>query len=380
MARGRRLRVALLPGGLPVSYTVELANAISAEADVLLVVLGNPVEPESALQLADLRPRVRLYATRPVSRPFARPRNLSILLEIVQELRRFRPDILHVQEGDWLALLCHILCRPGALVTTIHDIELLGGQRSLGGRIVRFYFIRRSARIFVHGRSLRASFLAGTRLPETHVHAIPMGVHNIAPLLKLHDETPEDGSSALLFGWINYRKGLDWLVRAEPLVAKEIPSVRFIVAGRASPSDPHIVRCKSLIQDPARYEFHLHYITAREALHLFRRAAVVVLPYVLGSQSGVVPIAYQFRKPVVATNVGGLPELVEDGATGKIVPPRDPPALARAIIELLSDPELRHRLGEAGYEKLRTEMSWARISELTLGVYGEALRASRTRT
>ena len=70
---------------------------------------------------------------------------------------------------------------------------------------------------------------------------------------------------------------------------------------------------------------------------LFQQASVVALPYIEASQSGVVPLAYMHMKPVVATTVGGLPEMVDDGRTGYLVPPRDEQALATAVVRLLRD-------------------------------------------
>jgi glycosyltransferase involved in cell wall biosynthesis len=77
-----------------------------------------------------------------------------------------------------------------------------------------------------------------------------------------------------------------------------------------------------------------------------QQASLVVCPYIDASQSGVVLTAYAFNKPVVATNVGGIPEYIEDGVTGKIVPLKNPEALADAIIDLLSNADLRNQMSE----------------------------------
>ena len=75
--------------------------------------------------------------------------------------------------------------------------------------------------------------------------------------------------------------------------------------------------------------------------------------------------------PVVATKVGGVPELVEDGVTGFLVPPRDPQALAKALQRLIDDPELRRRMGEAGREKALREFTLDRMLRESEGVYGK---------
>jgi len=109
----------------------------------------------------------------------------------------------------------------------------------------------------------------------------------------------------------------------------------------------------------------------------FGESSVVVLPYIDASQSGVVPIAYSFSRPVVATTVGGLPSVVEDGVTGLLVPPRDERALADALITLLEDEELRHKMGAAGRSKLEREWAPEVIGPQHIDVYERALRTRR---
>ena len=106
---------------------------------------------------------------------------------------------------------------------------------------------------------------------------------------------------------------------------------------------------------------------------LFQKAGVVVFPYKDASQSGVVPLAYAFKKPVIITNVGSLPEVVDDGITGYIIPPGDTQKLANAIINLLKDDEKRKQMGENAYKKATEELSWDRIAETTIKVYQKAL-------
>ena len=123
---------------------------------------------------------------------------------------------------------------------------------------------------------------------------------------------------------------------------------------------------------PERFVVHNEYVTEARRSELFRQASLVVLPYIEASQSGVVPIAYSFMKPVVATTVGGLPDVVEDGRTGYLVAPRDERALADAIVRLLHDDTLRAQMGAHGKRKVDAEWAPSVVAGQTLAVYVRA--------
>ena len=124
-------------------------------------------------------------------------------------------------------------------------------------------------------------------------------------------------------------------------------------------------RLDRLIKEPLPRNVDLrnHLIGDEEAVDLFSRCGLVVLPYIEASQSALVAAAYFFRKPVVVTSVGALPEYVVDGETGWVIPPNDPYVLAETMRAALGDPARLRRMGEAGrqwYERQR------RFEEATL--------------
>ena len=101
-----------------------------------------------------------------------------------------------------------------------------------------------------------------------------------------------------------------------------------------------------------------------EAIELFRRCGLLVLPYVDATQSALIAAAYYFHKPVVVTRAGALPEYVADGLTGRVVEPGHPAALARCLDEMLNDPARLARMGTAGrawYESHRAAEEHALI-------------------
>jgi glycosyltransferase involved in cell wall biosynthesis len=258
------------------------------------------------------------------------------------------------------------------LVLTVHDPSRhLGDQ---GAQKTPQWLIDlgtyRAAQVIVHAPQLKEELVGRLRLRSDHVHVVSTvlrGDDSAAPGVGERDGT------ILFFGRIWPYKGLDYLIRAEPLITKEIPHARIVIAGEGEDFD----RYRRMMLHPEKFVVYNHYIPDQRRAELFREASVVALPYVEASQSGVIPIAYRLGKPVVATAVGGLPELVEDGRTGFLVPPRDERQLANAIVRLLRDSSLRHKFGAVGKQKIETQCSPDAVALKTFKIYQEVLKAPR---
>jgi glycosyltransferase involved in cell wall biosynthesis len=106
---------------------------------------------------------------------------------------------------------------------------------------------------------------------------------------------------------------------------------------------------------------------------LFDSARVVATPYIRATQSGVAHLAYTFGRPVVASAVGDLPDVIQDDVTGLLVAPEDVEGLAVAIVKLLRDPALAARLGAAGERSV--DDAWAVAAERVSHALSEATRA-----
>jgi glycosyltransferase involved in cell wall biosynthesis len=205
----------------------------------------------------------------------------------------------------------------------------------------------------------------------------PMNRIDVVPLLERGDgglsrEVSEQGNEVLFFGRIWEYKGLSYFIEASDRIIGILPNLRFVIAGRGE----SLQKYRSQIKSPAHFEIHEGYVDDEFAAALFRRSSLVVLPYTEATQSGVIPVAYTYGRPVVATRVGGIPFQVDDGVTGLLVPPRDSVALADAIITLMSDPDRRSRMGAAGARKAATEWSAEVVAQQTIGVYERVLGQS----
>jgi glycosyltransferase involved in cell wall biosynthesis len=135
----------------------------------------------------------------------------------------------------------------------------------------------------------------------------------------------------LFFGYVRRYKGLHLLLEAMPLILKQTP-VRLLVVGEFYDNEETYRRKITDLGLGDRVTVYSHYIPNEEVGIHFSACDVVVLPYISATQSGIVQIAYNFDKPVIATGVGGLAEVVIDGVTGFIVPPSDPVKLSQAIV------------------------------------------------
>lgn len=148
---------------------------------------------------------------------------------------------------------------------------------------------------------------------------------------------PQNVPVILFFGFVKPYKGLIYLIRAIPYVLQKLPNAKFIIAGEFyDDRESYVNEIETLrVQDAIRlYE---DYIANEEVGRFFTAADIVVLPYVSATQSGIVQIAYSFNKPVITTDVGGLPEVVRHGQTGFIVPPQNSRALGEAIVRFFSE-------------------------------------------
>jgi len=352
-------------------YTIQMANELARHAEVLLLL----PDYRSEEYVGNIDPEVKVHIFS-YSREHGRPgtSRYSMLRDIVAAIHDFKPDVVHFQVNN--PMLCPLLpmLRKYPLVATFHDIEPHPGEDRLldiGSLLYRLtLFVSRVLpdRIFVHGKALREVLVENYHVPGEKVHIIPIGEHEVTPFKKFEQQGREpDGLRVLFFGRIHRYKGLDYLIQAEPLITREVPDARIVIAGTGE----DFSRYAEKIAGRDAFEVYNYRIPYEEGARLFQQASVVALPYVEASQSGVIPTAYGFKRSVVVTDVGSLPEVVEHGKTGYIVPPRDPAALAGAIVSLLGDPAACRRMGEQGYTKLKTDMAWPTIARSLLAVYSE---------
>jgi len=280
---------------------------------------------------------------------------------IFQALKESNADVFHlVAPHEWnliLGFLIKLLRKP--LIYTVHDPEHhLGAPLYI--RILENIF-RRMPDGFIVLSKLARQELQSMGFPADRVFYVPIAAYS--HFSKMHRPEARPEKAILFFGRIEPYKGLDLLLKAMSEVFVEFPDWKLILAGAGDLS-----RYRSYLNS-SQIEVINRYISDEDVAGLMLRSRFVVLPYTEATQSGVVPIAYAFGRPVIATNVGSLSEMVLDGKTGLIVSPADPVALASAIKRLTLDQELCEEMGRTAYKMSREDWSPGGNARAHLEVY-----------
>ena len=366
-----------------VPYTLDLANQLcEAGLSVTLYLCRehtiaevgdseNPLESLYKLGLVPRKCRVRL-----IQLPRMRSlRSLSVFHSLARTIREDRVDVVHLlvaSDEIWFAVLPHLL-HGMPVVSTMTQPTRDIGERSpfLVIWAIQKLLTMGSDHLIVNGEDQPELLRKHYQVSIDRTSFIPLSVRTTA--IKMATKpVVEERATVLFFGRAVPHKGLEYLVKAETLIAHHVPDVRILIVAHGN----DLERCLKMIKDADRFEIHPEFVTGSEMAEYFKRACLVVVPYLVSTSSGVLMTAYAFGKPVVASNIAGLKEYVEPDSTGLLVPPGDTKQLADAIIRLLSDNKLRQRLGARAQ---RWAQEWQEnVTRKTVEAYEHAMMAHST--
>ena len=171
----------------------------------------------------------------------------------------------------------------------------------------------------------------------------------------------QDSAQLLFFGFVREYKGLKYLLKAMPEVKGQLDNINLMVVGSFAGDKEEYIKLIQDLEINDCVELIDGYIPDDEIEKYFAACDLVVLPYESATQSGIVPIAYGFDKPVVVTNVGGLPDVVTDGKTGYVVESKKPEQLSNAIVDFFQKEraeEMRENVRKEAYR-----FDWDRMRE-----------------
>jgi glycosyltransferase involved in cell wall biosynthesis len=340
-------------------YTADLANRMAAIHDVHLV-------SSSRLPRDRYSPQVRIHTPAAFANTGLSPQiaRLDWLRAVRQLLREIAPDAVHFTGPHlWNGPLMKWLRRRGVrIIHTIHDLDAHTGRPL--GRLLGLWnrsIMAQADIVLVHGRQYQQRLLQ-QNFPADRLAYLPL-LHlflsyESEAALQMPPANEGQGSEAnppfiLFFGRLELYKGVDDLLEAYRRATPNGISGRLIIAGPGRLPDRWAGG-----RLPPGVELRNRLISDEEAISLFRQCRALALPYIDATQSALVAAAYFFNKPVIITRSGALPEYVDDGRTGLIVPPGDPAALAAALAYAFTHPAEMAKMGRAGrawYEEQRRQ-------------------------
>lgn len=232
------------------------------------------------------------------------------------------------------------------------------------------YLIQNKINIITHSDALRNRLLEFYNADSNRITKIPFGVFETYSLFDTDNAIAKRlGNYLLFFGNILPYKGLDLLYNAIQSMGNRLGTMKVVVAGAGD--DPIL---QKMANDPRYVLIHRH-LSNEEIVALNKNAYCVVCPYKSASQSGIVPTSFLFGKPIIASDVGGMSEYIQNEENGILVRPNDASSLADALLRLMVDKTLHHRLCEGAQKFACSPMfAWDAIAEKYLNLFAHFTR------
>ncbi|HEA47479.1 MAG TPA: glycosyltransferase family 1 protein [bacterium] len=290
-------------------------------------------------------------------------------------MRRERVDIVntHSPKDSWIAsFAARLTFRPILLRTRHITVPISNHPLNIVYKMPH--------KIITIGGAIRKAMIEINRFPSEKIVSIPTGVDldrfnpdkvkgNIRKELGIDQDTPLVGSISI----IRTEKGFPYFLEAAQEILKVKPETRFLIVGHEPKGDTvaQEVRKRGLgdkVFMPGLRE---------DIPNILARLDVFVLCSLREAFGQAIAQALAMERPVVATNVGGIPELIKDNQTGLLIPPADSKALARAILELLENREKAKRLGKNGRRLIEKKFSQETMIERIEDLYQELLKKKR---
>jgi D-inositol-3-phosphate glycosyltransferase len=371
-------------------YSYKLANALAGHGLDVSLFVDDQYELD---HLPASFTRIRGLSSKNVS---ARSKNcpiirtLKVLIahfhnwsKLFRHVKKDRPDIIHVQPQfylmDWCSLA--LLKKKGfKIVVTIHDViphKFFTRHFHWAELLLLQFMYDEADKLIVHSKRNKRQLLDRFSLDESRVIVIPHGEYGLDGLSREISKIEarsmlgldENEKVLLFFGFIRRVKGIETLLRAFDSVAEALHDAILIIVGcciQGESFTQYEAQLRRMLHGD-RVKVFLEYVKHKEVSAFFRAADIVVLPYLkFSSQSGVLHLAQGFGKATIVTDVGGMPEAVEDYRTGLVVPPGDAEKLAKGIIYLLTNEEKRIEMGRLAREVALKEFSWDAIARRTI--------------
>ena len=291
-------------------------------------------------------------------------RTLAEQLRFARAIRREGVQVVHAYGfyPNLFAIPPAALGTNSVAIASVRDMGVFSDRHRM--RSITQAIVCRFADCVVANSNAARDWLSKQGLGRYDIRVIPNGIP-IPPLRSATEACPVrfefniDRGFPLIgvVGRLVRTKGLEFFLEAAVHVAARFPSVRFLIVGESCVEPAYRLELEQRARDLNLAGRIIFTGQRNDVPQIMREIDLSVLPSLSESFSNTLLESMANGLPVVATNVGGNPEIVSDGINGLLVPPRDPAALSRAMVELLKNPELARRLGQAARQKVVSDYS-----------------------
>lgn len=318
-------------------------------------------------EFLDLRRTFIIYRTSKKTYSWS---NLFLQIGVSKKIKFLKPDIIHCNNFLSFNFLYFLISNKIEKVITVHDPLPHSGESSNYVKIRRKVNLMFFNSVILLNRKQSAEFIKATDFPSTNVYYSRLGAYTYLKKYQPKSENINTGSNSILFfGRISPYKGIDDLLQAVDIIKNEIPDVLLNLAGKGD-----FWFDISKYKNSKNFVFINRYITTPELVELIKKSKFIVCPYKDATQSGVVMTAFGLNKPVLATRVGGLSEMIEHNKTGILVDPNNLDELVLGIKNLLLNNKLLTEMEEnIKYVMNHGEISWPIIASNLQKTYTEIL-------
>lgn len=295
--------------------------------------------------------------------------NYYLSIKLYRYLIKNSPDIIHINGVNLFPFFIALLLRFRKIVWTIHDPILHSGEKKRTTECIYKLLCFTKTNLIIHNNHSKLAFQKKYPCKKNRIHYLPYAPLEVFQTF-INKEIAEESETILFFGRISKYKGLEYLIEATHMSQKKLKNLKLIIAGTGE----YQINFNKIKDNPL-FEIHHRFISNEELVNFIQRSNVIICPYTDATQSGVIMTAFALLKPVIATDVGGIPEVVINNETGFVIPAKSAVALSNAINNIFMNPEIIPRFSNSIKSKYYDgEYSWNSICNQLLSIYNSVTK------
>jgi glycosyltransferase involved in cell wall biosynthesis len=293
--------------------------------------------------------------------------NIILQYKLTNKIKYLNPEIIHCNNFLDFNFTYLLITNKSKKIITVHDPVPHSGEYSKKDTAIRKFNYRFFKNIILLNQSQTDLFILNSGKKLKNIFYSRLGAYTFLKKFNQEKEYKRKKNQILMFGRISPYKGIEELCKAFRFVISEFSDAKLIIAG----SGKFNFNITEYLQSP-NYIFINRYIPNNELVQLIQESQFVVCPYLDATQSGVIMTSFALDQPVVATNVGGLKEMVISNKTGLLIKPNNVSQITDSIKWMLENPnaieEMRKNIKNLNNKGI---LSWNKIAHDLISIYSK---------